>query len=82
MHECSEDLKECYTDDEFEEFTEKGYTVLSKILTKLESEFSLGDCETLATPVPLTDLNAASGLQQFMGTLTSILISLAMSKLF
>ena len=56
MNECAQEMEDCYTDDEFQDFTEKSYTVLAKILEKFEADFSLSECNSLATPVPLTEL--------------------------
>ena len=56
MYECSMGMKQCYSQEEFDKFTEQSYEILAKVLVKFEADFTLDQCEDLATPVPLTAL--------------------------
>ena len=61
MGDCSETLRDCYDDEAFEKFKAHSYQILAEALHKVEADFSLSECNDLATPVPLIDpANAAS----------------------
>ena len=83
MNECAQEMEDCYTEAEFQDFTEKSYQVLAKILEKFEADFSLSECNGLATPVPLTDLTSGVGRKSPTSLIfaPTIVISFFLSKL-
>ena len=77
MGQCSKELEDCYSEEDFNKFTENSYKVLAQVLKKLEADFSLNSCNNLENVnLPLIAAESGSGVQMPNGVFVGVILIL------
>ncbi len=79
LHGCMEELRGCYSDDEFVEIKKTSYTLLQKVLDNLGTKFDLSVCDNEVMTAELRS-STAERPKSFVTVLLTLIMTAVLAR--